>query len=144
MWRTIYLAKLPGGLRRLRVMIDWTFEIIFPRDLSIVLPPPEDVLRAIHLVKDELLFERGALCRAFFYLRSGSIVLSAPGGETRLLPKGSVLDQAFLDDEGRWLWTAVAAESADLTAIRGRALKLLKTELQLTRLQQTPLVDAKR
>jgi len=132
LWRTIYLAKLPGVLRRLRVMIDWTFELIFPRDLSIVLPPPEDLLRAIHLVKDELLFDRGTLCRAFFYLRSGSVLLTSAVGETRLLPKGSVIDQALLDNEGRWLWTAVAAESADLTAIRGRALKLLRAELQLT------------
>jgi NADH dehydrogenase len=132
MWRTVYLAKLPGVLRRLRVVIDWTFELVFPRDLSIVLPPPEDVLRAIHLVKDELLFERGAPCRAFFYLRSGSVLLTAPDGATRLLPKGSVIDQAFLDADGRWHWTAVAAESADLTAIRGRALKLLREELQLT------------
>ncbi|MDF3058810.1 MAG: copper transporter [Rariglobus sp.] len=138
MWRTVYLAKLPGVLRRLRVMIDWTFELVFPRDLSVVLPPPEDVLRAIHLVKDELLFDRGAQCRAFFYLRSGSVLLTAPDGGTRVLPKGSVLDQALLDAEGRWRWTAVAAESADLTAIRGRALKLLQTELQLT---HRPLVE---
>lgn len=132
MWRTVYLAKLPGVLRRLRVMIDWTFELIFPRDLSVVLPPPEDVLRAIHLVKDELLFERGADCRAFFYLRAGSVRLTAADGATRTLSKGSVLDQALLDAEGRWSWTAVATESSDLTAIRGRALKLLRTELQLT------------
>ena len=132
MWRTVYLAKLPGVLRRLRVMIDWTFELIFPRDLSVVLPPPEDVLRAIHLVKDELLFEHGATCRAFFYLRSGSVLLSSPDGATRILSKGAVLDQGLLDDAGRWRWTARAAESADLTAIRGRALKLLRTELQLS------------
>src|ERR1019366_5341713 len=34
MWRTIYLAKLPGVVRKLRVMIDWTFDLIFPRDIS--------------------------------------------------------------------------------------------------------------
>ena len=38
LWRTIYLAKLPGVMRKLRVMIDWTFELVFPRDLSLVLP----------------------------------------------------------------------------------------------------------
>ncbi len=133
MWRTIYLLKLPGLMRRLRVMIDWTFEVVFPRDLSVVLPPPEDVLRAIHLVEDELLFERGAECRAFFYLRNGSVRLTAKDGTTRVLPRGSVIDQSLVDAEGRWRWTAVAAESADLTAIRGRALKLLQTELQLVR-----------
>jgi len=38
LWRTIYLAKLPGVLRRLRVTIDWTFDLIFPRDISVLLP----------------------------------------------------------------------------------------------------------
>jgi NADH:ubiquinone reductase (H+-translocating) len=131
MWRTVYLAKLPGLARRLRVMIDWTFELVFPRDLSLVLPPPEDLLRAIHLVKDELLFERGMPCRAFFYLKSGSLRLTAPGEAPRVLPKGSIIDQALVDETGCWLWTAEALESANLTAIRGRAHKLLQTDLKL-------------
>jgi NADH:ubiquinone reductase (H+-translocating) len=132
MWRTVYLGKLPGVLRKLRVMVDWSFELVFPRDLSVVLPPPDDVLRAIHLVKDESLFDRGGGCRAFFYVRNGAIRLSAPGEEPVVLPAGTIIDQAFLDERGRWRWTAVAAESTGLTAIRGRALQLLQTELQLT------------
>jgi NADH dehydrogenase len=132
MWRTVYLAKLPGVLRKLRVMTDWTFELVFPRDLSIVLPPAEDVLRAIHLTKDELLFAHGTECRAFFHVRSGSVRLTVPGAEPRLLPRGTVIDQAFLDEKGCWRGTAVAAESTGLTAIRGRALKLLQTELRLS------------
>lgn len=132
MWRTVYLGKLPGVLRKLRVMVDWTFELVFPRDLSIVIPPADDVLRAIHLVKDELLFTQGTECRAFFYVRTGAITLTTRGGEPRRLPKGTIIDQAFLDEHGCWTGTAVAAESTGLTAIRGRALKLLQTELQLT------------
>ena len=41
LWRTIYLVKLPGVRRRLRVMIDWTFDLIFPRDISILVPHAE-------------------------------------------------------------------------------------------------------
>jgi NADH:ubiquinone reductase (H+-translocating) len=129
MWRTVYLGKLPGVLRKLRVMTDWTFELIFPRDLSIVLPPPEDLLREIHLIKDELLFAQGASCRAFFYVRSGAVTLTSPGLEPRLLPTGSLIDQSFLDENNAWRWTATASESAGLTAIRGRALKLIRNEL---------------
>lgn len=131
MWRTVYLGKLPGVLRKLRVMTDWTFELIFPRDLSIVLPPAEDLLREIHLIKGELLFAQGAACRAFFYVRSGAITLTAPGQEPRSLPKGTLIDQAYLDENNAWRWTASATESAGLTAIRGRALKLLRDELKL-------------
>lgn len=32
MWRVVYLAKLPGFDRRVRVLIDWVTELYFPRD----------------------------------------------------------------------------------------------------------------
>jgi NADH dehydrogenase len=34
LWRTYYLARLPGLDRRTRVAIDWTFDLIFPRDIA--------------------------------------------------------------------------------------------------------------
>ncbi len=33
MWRSIYLAKLPGLERKVRVLSDWTLELFFPRDI---------------------------------------------------------------------------------------------------------------
>lgn len=33
LWRTIYLSKLPGFERKLRVLIDWTIDLFFPRDI---------------------------------------------------------------------------------------------------------------
>jgi NADH:ubiquinone reductase (H+-translocating) len=33
MWRAIYLAKLPGLERKVRVLVDWTIELFFPRDI---------------------------------------------------------------------------------------------------------------
>lgn len=33
LWRTIYLTKLPGLERKTRVLIDWTIELFFPRDI---------------------------------------------------------------------------------------------------------------
>ncbi len=34
LWRTYYLVRLPGIDRRVRVAIDWTLDLIFPRDIS--------------------------------------------------------------------------------------------------------------
>ncbi|MBV8643994.1 MAG: NAD(P)/FAD-dependent oxidoreductase [Candidatus Eremiobacteraeota bacterium] len=34
LWRTYYLARLPGLDRRLRVTLDWTLGLIFPRDIA--------------------------------------------------------------------------------------------------------------
>ena len=33
MWRGIYLSKLPGIERKIRVLMDWTVELFFPRDI---------------------------------------------------------------------------------------------------------------
>jgi NADH dehydrogenase len=34
LWRTYYLARLPGLDRRFRVTVDWTLGLIFPRDIA--------------------------------------------------------------------------------------------------------------
>ncbi|MDQ6663640.1 MAG: NAD(P)/FAD-dependent oxidoreductase [Acidobacteriota bacterium] len=34
LWRTVYLLKLPGVERKLRVVVDWTMELFFPRDIA--------------------------------------------------------------------------------------------------------------
>jgi NADH dehydrogenase len=133
MWRTIYLAKLPGMIRRLRVTIDWTFDLFFARDISLVLPPAEDILRAIHLEKGEVLFEEGAKVRAFFYVKRGTVAVQAAAGEIVELPAGTVIDQAYANGDGLWHAGASAVESTDVVVIRGRALEMLKTELRLVR-----------
>jgi len=33
LWRGIYLAKLPSTERKIRVLLDWTLELFFPRDI---------------------------------------------------------------------------------------------------------------
>lgn len=131
-WRTVYLAKLPGIIRKLRVMVDWTFELFFRRDISVVLPPPEDLLRSIHLERGELLFARGDKCRGIFFVRSGALLQMGADGRTVPVAGGTIIDQDFVDEDGRWTTTVTAAESSDVTAFRGRAFDLLKTRLHLS------------
>ncbi len=131
MWRTVYLAKLPGLFRKLRVVIDWTFDLFFPRDISLLLPPPEDVLRAIHLEKGELLFSLGDKCRAFFFLKRGAFILKPAEGSPVVLSAGSVIDQAWLSPDGTWNATASAVESSDAIVFRGKALELIRSNVRL-------------
>src|SRR5713226_2168803 len=39
LWRGIYLSKLPGGERKLRVLGDWIIELFFPRDIVQTIEP---------------------------------------------------------------------------------------------------------
>jgi hypothetical protein len=34
LWRSYYLARLPGLDRQVRVAFDWTLGLIFPRDIA--------------------------------------------------------------------------------------------------------------
>ncbi len=43
LWRTAYLLKLPGLERKVRVAIDWTLDLLFPRDVV--------YLRPLHLAR---------------------------------------------------------------------------------------------
>jgi len=131
LWRTIYLAKLPGVMRRLRVTIDWTFEAIFARDISVVLPAPDEPLKAVHLEQGEPMARRGDLMRAVGYVRRGCLEARGGDGSVTRLPAGTVVDQAWADAEGKWRADIVALESSDLTIFRGRALELLRGELRL-------------
>ncbi len=36
MWRTIYLSKLPGLDKQVRVAFDWTLDLLFPKDVCAV------------------------------------------------------------------------------------------------------------
>ena len=38
LWRGIYLAKLPGGEKRVRVFLDWLLDLVFPRDIVVAAP----------------------------------------------------------------------------------------------------------
>lgn len=35
LWRSVYLSKLPGTEKRLRVLADWTLDLVFPRDIAL-------------------------------------------------------------------------------------------------------------
>ncbi|MEY2429231.1 MAG: hypothetical protein QOJ40_2116 [Verrucomicrobiota bacterium] len=50
LWRTIYLSKLPGLDKKVRVAFDWTLDLLFHKDVCAVhdLPPRADFYRREH------------------------------------------------------------------------------------------------
>ncbi len=133
MWRTIYLSKLPSLKRKLRVVADWTFDLLFARDISLVLPPPDEVLRSIHLETDEELFAEGDPCRGVYYVRTGEVVMASADGARHVYPAGEVIHREGLDSRGRWKGRTYATASTDLVVFRQQALKLLEEDLELRR-----------
>lgn len=115
LWRTIYLLKLPRFDRKLRVVIDWTLNLFFPRDLNAFATTRTADQRLIHLEAGEQLFAQGDPSTAFYVVQSGCIELTRCGddgtalGRERLGP-GEHFGEGSLLRSGTRTTTAVATE----------------------------------
>jgi len=72
-WRTIYLMKLPGFVRRARVALDWTLGLIFPRDLTQLQESPDQGPRSLHFEPGEIIIEKGEVARELFMVVTGTV-----------------------------------------------------------------------
>jgi NADH dehydrogenase len=138
LWRTIYLAKLPGVMRRLRVTIDWTVEAIFRATSRSCCRRRTSRCAWCTWSRGRTWCGGAEPMRAVAYLRRGRLHVRGGGAEPAAGPAvdlavGAVVDQAWCDGEGRWRVDITAAEASDVVVFRGRALELLRQELRLER-----------
>mgnify|MGYP000244711413 CR=1 FL=1 len=116
-WRTIYLAKLPGLQRKLRVLLDWTFDLFFPRDINLLSPQYSKPLKSIHMEAGDVLFYPDEPAFSVYFVQSGKIEIR--DGETVIKTVGAgeyFGERAILNDQV-WRYQAVAADSSELVAI---------------------------
>jgi NADH dehydrogenase len=141
LWRTIYLMKLPGWERRIRVAIDWTLDLVFPRNLvELRVFRTEKVDRA-HYEAGEVIVSQGEIGDKFYVVVKGSveIVREDRGQPTRLATLGPgehFGEVALLKDVVRTA-TVRALEATDLLSLgRGdfaavaRHLKALRAGIE--------------
>ena len=73
MYRTYYLSQLPCLERKLRVMIDWTLELLFRRDIvQMEVARSEGISRA-HYEAGEIVYQQGDLARNFWIILDGQV-----------------------------------------------------------------------
>ena len=117
MWRTIYLMKLPGFERKLRVMIDWTLDLFFPRDITLMRSKPTEMLRETHLEKGDALFHAGEPALSFYIVKSGRIDLSDEHGLVKSVGAGEHFGERALLHDHVWRFSAVATEPTTLVSL---------------------------
>lgn len=121
MWRTIYLSKLPGIERKLRVMIDWTLDLFFPRDITLFQPRYTKPLEDIHLEKGDAVFLAGEPAFSFYVVKSGRIELrDETGAVKRTIGAGEHFGRRALLGDFKWHLSAVAIESSTLVVLSAR------------------------
>ena len=59
LWRTIYLMKLPGLDRKIRVAVDWTLDLLLPPDIVQLRTERSAGIRREHFEPGEVIFQEG-------------------------------------------------------------------------------------
>ena len=124
LWRTIYLLKLPGLERKLRVMLDWTLDIFFPRDINLLTPRYTSPLREMHLAAGDTLFHPGEPAFSFYIVREGRVdIRDADGAVVKSIGSGGHFGERALLGDGRWRFSAVASAPSVLVAVGSKAFR---------------------
>ena len=82
LWRTVYLMKLPGLDRKLRVAVDWTLDLILPPDIVQLKTETPMGIRREHFEPDEVVFREGDRGDWLYVVLDGEVEISRsiPGG----------------------------------------------------------------
>lgn len=123
MWRSIYLSKLPGLDRKVRIMIDWTLDLFFPRDINLLSPRYTKLLQQVHLEPDDILFNKGEPAFSLYVVRSGEIELRDEAGDiVRTIGEGDFFGERALVHGGGYLYDAVARGETELVSLGGEVI----------------------
>ncbi|WP_342346416.1 FAD-dependent oxidoreductase [uncultured Nitrospira sp.] len=89
--RTIHLLKLPGLDRKLRVMIDWTFELFFPPDLNYLDLKKTQKIARIHVEPGDAIFCQGERGSAFYLVEEGTLEATRYNDDGKVLWRDELL-----------------------------------------------------
>src|SRR4029077_7515992 len=102
MWRGVYLLKLPTWSRRIKVGLDWTWDVLFPRDLSFLNTDATKRLVPAYYRPGDIIQRPGAPPRFFSVIEDGEVEVlqmtdDNPGGKVlSVLGKGDFFGDAAL------------------------------------------------
>jgi NADH:ubiquinone reductase (H+-translocating) len=86
LWRGVYLFKLPTWSRRIKVALDWGWDVLFPRDLSFLNTDTARQITHAYYRPGDFIHRQGELARVFSVIEEGEVeILQAT--EQNLEPK---------------------------------------------------------
>jgi NADH dehydrogenase len=86
LWRFMYLTKMPGLNRKVRIATDWLLHLLFPPELAQTKVAFESGIRNQHFEPGDIIFEQGDLGDSVYVINEGECeVLCERRGEQELL-----------------------------------------------------------
>jgi NADH dehydrogenase len=121
MWRGVYLFKLPTWSRRIKVALDWSWDVLFPRDLSFLNTDATQQITHAYYRPGDFIHRQGEPARVFSMIEEGQVEVlqQDPGAsETKVL---AVLGKGDFFGEG-----ALLGNRPHETSIRARSAVRLR------------------
>ncbi len=136
LWRMVYLAMLPRVEFKLRVALDWTLDLFFPRDINYVDVRVTPAISTLPLAKEEVLFRQGDTSDSFYVIVSGAVELEQrnAAGEVVLrevLGPGAHFGEGSLLRSHARTTSARALEASWVARLGSRDFEGLMSELSL-------------
>ena len=120
LWRTVYLLKCPSWSRRVKLAFDWTWELLFPRDLGHARTNQTEKVTRAHYRPGDSIFLQGDLGANFYVIDRGEVEIlrrddtDKPNLIVDVLGPGEFFGEvALLDNQPRGV-TAKARTSVDV------------------------------
>ena len=73
LWRGVYLFKLPTWSRRIKVALDWAWDVLFPRDLSFLSTDSTQNVTHAYYLPGDYIHRQGELARTFSIIEEGEV-----------------------------------------------------------------------
>lgn len=102
LWRGVYLVKLPTWSRRIKVGVDWAWDVLFPRDLSFLNTDSGQSLTRAYYRPGDFIDRQGDLARALSVIEDGEVEMlqstedSPEAKVIAVLAKGDFFGEAVL------------------------------------------------
>jgi NADH dehydrogenase len=134
LWRTVYLMKLPGLDRKIRVATDWTLDLLLPPDIVQLKTDKSFAIRREHFEPGEIIFREGDRGDWLYVVIEGEVevIRTVPGkGDVtlRTLGPGECFGEVALVSDRARTATVRSRSSVNLLAVDRDAFHALFTSL---------------
>jgi NADH dehydrogenase len=121
LWRTLYASKIPGLQRKLRVVIDWTLDLFFPRDISVIRTLEQGVLEDMPFKKGDVIVEERDPYVSVYIIKTGRVECHRDNHHLQTLESGDILGGSNFTADDKWNVRAAADAPTILISVQRRA-----------------------
>lgn len=86
LWRSVYLAKVPGLRSKIQIGLDWLLELLFPRNITMMDLQRTTQLKRAHYRPGDVICRQGDVGDHFYVIQAGEVEIlrSENGTDTRV------------------------------------------------------------